>query len=155
MALDNSGNQRNPVMDMLKLAEDYLRGVNSRLKDAESALKRGDNPEVVRYSQEAVELSLKACLRMLGIEYPKVHDVGDELKFNSSRFPAWFSKKVDEFARISAELANKRTASMYGIEAAGKGPSELFDEEEAELSLKEAKQVHESAERLYGELKRK
>src|SRR5579875_1250800 len=107
-------------MDMIRLGSDYLRGARSRLVDAESALRRGDYPEVVRYSQEAVELSLKACLRMAGIEYPKVHDVGDELRFNALKFPAWFSKRIEEFARISAELAIKRAASMYGIEAAGK-----------------------------------
>jgi HEPN domain-containing protein len=47
----------------------------------------------------------------------------------------------------------KRAASMYGIEAAGKGPSELFDEEEAELSLKEARLIYENAEKLYNEFK--
>ncbi len=142
-------------MELLKLAGDYLRGAESRLKDAESACKRGDNPEAVRYSQEAVELSLKACLRTVGIEYPKVHDVGDELKLNSSRFPAWFSQKVEEFAGISAELAGKRAASMYGIEVAGKGPSELFDEDEARLSLSQAKLVHENANKFYRQLTQK
>jgi HEPN domain-containing protein len=141
-------------MDMIRLGSDYLRGARSRLVDAESALRRGDYPEVVRYSQEAVELSLKACLRMAGIEYPKVHDVGDELRFNALKFPAWFSKRIEEFARISAELAIKRAASMYGIEAAGKGPSDLFDKEEAELSIREAKLVYENADRLYNEYKK-
>ena len=66
-------------MRMDRLALDYLRRARSRLIDARSALERGDYPESVRYSQEAVELSLKAVLRILGIEYPKVHDVGDVL----------------------------------------------------------------------------
>ncbi|MEM0117173.1 MAG: HEPN domain-containing protein [Conexivisphaerales archaeon] len=139
-------------MDMFRLAADYLRGARSRLKDAESALRRGDYPEVVRYSQEAVELSLKACLRLIGVEYPKVHDVSDELNINSSRFPSWFSERVEELAVISAELANKRAASMYGVEAAGKGPSDLFDRKEADLSLKQARKVYENAEKLYKEI---
>jgi HEPN domain-containing protein/predicted nucleotidyltransferase len=109
------------TMDMTRLAADYLRRARARLIDGDSPLKRGDHPEVVRYSQEAVELSLKACLRMVGVEYPKVHDVGDELKLNSPRFPTWFSRRIEEFAKISTELAMKRAASMYGIEAAGKG----------------------------------
>lgn len=50
--------------------------------DAESALKRGDYPETMRYSQEAVEMSLKAVLRVMAIEYPKVHDVGDIVYVN-------------------------------------------------------------------------
>jgi HEPN domain-containing protein len=141
------------TIDMTRLAADYLRRARARLIDGDSALKRGHHPEVVRYSQEAVELSLKACLRMIGVEYPKVHDVGDELKLNSPRFPTWFSRRIEEFAKISTELAMKRAASMYGIEAAGKGPSELFDEEEAELSLKEARLIYENAEKLYNEFK--
>jgi HEPN domain-containing protein len=140
-------------MDMLRLGADYLRGARSRIMDAKSAFRRSDYPEVVRYSQEAVELSLKACLRIVGIEYPKAHDVSDELKFNASRFPTWFSTEIEEFARISTELATKRAASMYGIEAAGKGPSDLFDKEEAALSLREAKLVYDNSEKLYNELK--
>jgi len=98
-----------------------------------------------------VELSLKACLRMVGIEYPKVHGVRDELKFNLSRFPSWFSKNVEEFSKISTELAAKSAVSMYGIEEPWKGPGELFDKEEAELGIREAKFVYENAERLYKE----
>lgn len=57
------------------MAKDYLKRAKSRLIDAKSAFKRGDHPEVVRYSQECVELTLKACLRTVAIEYPKVHEL--------------------------------------------------------------------------------
>jgi HEPN domain-containing protein len=142
------------AMSFMRLAEDYIRRAESRMKDAPAAFARGDFPEVVRYSQEVVELSLKACLRMVGVEYPKVHDVGKVLQAERRRFPASFARHVDGMAAISAELAEKRAASMYGIEAQGKGPGELFDEESARGSLEEAKDVLEKARALRDELKR-
>ncbi|MCD6312192.1 MAG: HEPN domain-containing protein [Thaumarchaeota archaeon] len=135
---------------MEALAKDYLRGARARLIAAEDATKRGDYPETVRYSQECVELSLKACLRMAGVEYPKVHDVGGVLKAESSRFPSWFRKHVERLAEISRDLAEKRAPSMYGIEAAGKTPGELFGQEDAEEALEAAKYVHELARKLIG-----
>ena len=33
---------------------------------------------VVRRAQEVVELSLKSLLKLMGVEYPKTHDVGDK-----------------------------------------------------------------------------
>ncbi len=130
------------------MAKDYLRRARSRLIDAGSALNRGDYPETVRYSQECVELSLKACLRAVGVEYPKVHDVGDILKACSDRFPEWMRQHMDEISRISRDLAEKRSPSMYGIEAAGKPPSELFDREDGEIALKQARYVHEIAQKF-------
>ncbi|MCS6784417.1 MAG: HEPN domain-containing protein [Candidatus Caldarchaeum sp.] len=139
------------AMKMEKLAADYLKRARSRLVDAEAALARGDYPEVVRYCQELVELSLKACLRLVGIEYPKTHHVGDVLKLHGERFPEWFQPLVAEFDRISAELVIKRAPSMYGIEAAGKSPSELFDEAEASESLRKAKHVFDNVDKLFRE----
>ena len=127
---------------MKKLARDYIRRARSRLIDAEYALRRGDYPEVVRYSQECVELSLKAALRFVGIEYPKVHDVGDVLIENAEKFPMWSSDLIQELARISSELALARGPSMYGDEVRGIPPSELFDEDDAKEALRKAKRVY-------------
>ena len=127
---------------MKRLARDYMRRARSRLVDAEAALRRGDYPEVVRYSQECVELSLKAALRFVGIEYPKVHDVGDVLIENAERFPKWFADIIQELARISSKLALARGPSMYGDEEQGIPPSELFSEEDAKEALQEARKVY-------------
>ena len=124
------------------LARDYLERARNRLIDASSALKRGAFPEVVRYSQECVELCLKAVLRIVGIEYPKVHDVGDVLEINADKFPKWFRINIPKLRRISAELAQKRGPSLYGIERLGKPPSEIFGREDAEDSLKKARFVY-------------
>ena len=129
-----------------------LRRAEARKKDATAALARGDYPEAVRYSQELVEMSLKASLRMAGVEYPKVHDVGKVLRAERRRFPASFAQQVDRFADVSKELAEKRAAAMYGIEAQGKSASEIFGKGDGEASLAEGKEVLESVEALRSEL---
>jgi HEPN domain-containing protein len=133
------------------MAIDYLRRARSRLIDAGSALDRGDYPEVVRYSQESVELSLKAALRIVGIEYPKVHDVGDILVINKDKYPEWFIVELDKIRVISAELAMKRAPAMYGVEEMGKTPSDLFDKEDARDSLEKASYIISIVDRLINE----
>jgi HEPN domain-containing protein len=58
------------------MARAYMRQASGRLRHAREALKEGNYPYVVRQCQEAVELLLKAVLRLVGIEPPKWHDVG-------------------------------------------------------------------------------
>lgn len=129
-------------MRMDVLARDYLERARSRIIDASSALARGAYPDVVRYSQECVELSLKAVLRAVGVEYPRVHDVGDVLELHADRFFDWFRARIPELRRISMDLAQKRGPSLYGIEGLGKPPSEIFGEEDARKALEDARLVH-------------
>ncbi len=138
-------------MRMDSLVRDYLRRAEARLVSAQYALNHGYYPDVVRYSQECVELSLKACLRLVGVEYPKVHDVGDVLRAESMRFPSWFREEIDRLAETSRDLAEKRAPSMYGVEAAGKSPEELFNKNDAEKALRDAEAVHKLAKRLLEE----
>lgn len=49
---------------------------------------------VVRRSQEAVELALKAALRWAGLEVPRVHDVGPLLIQHADRFEAVFQARI-------------------------------------------------------------
>jgi len=130
------------------LARDYLRRAEARLSSARYALSQGYYPEVVRYSQECVELSLKACLRLVGVEYPKVHDVGDILRAESMRFPSWFREEIDRLAEVSRDLAEKRAPSLYGVEVAGKSPEDLFNKDDAVKALEDAEVVHMLAKRL-------
>lgn len=133
------------------LARDYLERAKNRIIDASSALSRGAYPEVIRYSQECVELSLKAALRIIGVEYPRVHDVGDVLELHSNYFPKWFRENILKLRRISADLAQKRGPSLYGLERLGKAPSELFDDKDARDALDNAKHVYELCVRLLEE----
>ncbi len=46
----------------------------------------GGYSDVVREAQELVELALKGMLRAVGIDPPKVHEVGGALLSNRDRF---------------------------------------------------------------------
>ena len=66
----------------------------------------------MRQSQEAVELSLKAALRLIGIDYPNWHDVGSVFEKEKIQFPLWFQNKIPTLEKISAFLAAQREISM-------------------------------------------
>ncbi len=128
-------------MNSLKLAESNMRQACERLVHAEEALERENYPYVVRQCQEAVELALKAALRLVGVEPPKWHDVGPVLKRERNRFPEWFQKIADKLASISRKLRKERELAMYGDEEAMIPPEELYSREDAEEALSYAKYV--------------
>ncbi|MGQ9720278.1 MAG: HEPN domain-containing protein [Candidatus Jordarchaeum sp.] len=134
-----------------KMAADFLQRVKARLTDAGAALKRGDYPDVVRYSQECVELSTKACLRVIGVDYPKVHDVGDILEYYRDSFPEWLRKEISQMREISRDLFQKRGPSVYGIEREGKTASELFTKTDAEEALQNAEKVYSTSQKFFKE----
>jgi len=107
-----------------------------------------DYPMTVRRSQECVELSLKAVLRSIGIEYPREHDVGKALEVAKEKFPDWFSSKIPRFAEISRDLSKKRGPAMYGYEAELKPASDIFDKEDAKDAISAAREVFEACEKL-------
>lgn len=135
-------------MNLRRLAEDYLRRAEVRVESAKNAMRTQDFPDTVRFSQEAVELSLKACLRASGVEYAKEHDVGEVLKNVSGRFPAWFREEVDRLAEVSADLAGKRAAAMYGLEVEGKTAGEIFEKQDAQDALRDSRDVLKKVKRL-------
>lgn len=139
-------------MKLTRLAEDYFRRARIRVKSAELAYSDKSYPDVVRYSQECVELSLKAVLRAVGVEYPKEHDMSRILRAVRDRFPEWFRREIDKLGEVSRDLADKRAPSLYGIESSGKAPSDIFDKDDAENALSDAKYVLNAAGKLLLEL---
>ncbi|GBC74919.1 hypothetical protein HRbin06_00227 [archaeon HR06] len=117
-----------------------MRQAEERIKHAKEALKDGNYAYVIRQSQEAVELSLKASLRFIGIEPPKWQDVGPILVQNSERFPNWFKDKI--LASISRRLRREREPSMYGDEETGLPPEQLYSLEDAKEALDYAEEVY-------------
>lgn len=138
-------------MNNIELAKSNLRQARERLIHAAEALERGNYPYVVRQSQEAVELALKAALRIVGIEPPKWHDVGPILKRERTRFPTWFQETIDELASISRALRKEREMAMYGDEEAGISPEELYTRTDAEHALNNATKTVELVEKLLRE----
>ncbi len=134
-----------------EMAENYLKDARIILEETETMFDKRVFHRVIRLCQEAVELALKACLRIVGIEYPRSHDVSDVLTENRDRFPAWFRGEIRDLAEASSWLAEKRGPAMYGDEVGGIPASRLFTREDAEQALNYARKVVGLAFRLFKE----
>jgi hypothetical protein len=53
-------------------------------------------------------------LKLVGIEYPKKHDVSDVLSAMIDRFPDWFRDQVPKMAESNKILTKKRESALYG-----------------------------------------
>jgi len=131
-----------------QLAESYLKQAKRRLKNAEEALREGEYPYAVRQCQECVELSLKAALRFVGVDYPKIHDVSVVLIKVTQKFPEWFNEKIEFFSEVSKSLVEKRALAMYGLEVEGLTPEKMFDSLSAKDALNKSRTILEYCEKL-------
>jgi len=120
------------------------------LKEAKNAFAARSYHRAVRRSQEAVELCLKATLRLLGAEYPKKHDVSTALErvIASKRVPEWFRKDIPQFALVSKRLAEERGPAFYGDETLAKPPASLYHERDAKTALQDASVVFDTTKKL-------
>ena len=141
-------------MRSLKVAKSYLRQAKARLDDAEEALPEANHPYAVRLSQECLELCLKAVLKAVGIEYPKIHDVSDILTEVKGRLPDWFKAEIDFLRESSKILVKKREPSLYGGEEALLSPDEVIDKNDAEDATMRAEKTYNLCEKLLVELER-
>lgn len=139
-------------MKLIKIAMSYMRQAEARLKDSKEAYPEKNYPYTVRLSQECVELCLKAVLKAVGIEYPKVHDVSDVLIDVKHRFPQWFQAETDFLSESSKILVKKRGPSLYGGEEGFLSPEDIMGENDAEDALKRAKKTFELCKKLLEEL---
>ena len=128
-------------MTNVEIAQSYLRQARSILAEAELHVRTERWNLVVRRSQEAVEIALKAVLRITGIEVPRVHDVGVFLREHAERFPDSFAKEMDRVVSVSRRLRQERETSFYGDEQLGAAPDELYVAEDAEEALRDARFV--------------
>ena len=138
-------------MDSYELARSNVRQAEDRLTTARIALERGNYPYAVRQAQECVELSLKACLRLVGIEPPKWHDVGPIIRRERENFPEWFKEHVERIVSISRSLRKERELAMDGDEESKIPPEELHTRFGAEKAIEDAGFVLEIARRLLRE----
>jgi len=120
-----------------KLAKSYLEKCEKRLKAIEVLFKEEDWSDVVRESQEVVELSLKAIRYSKGITVPKWHDVGKVLILHKDKLPKNYQKYVGKLATISRRLRKERELSFYG--ALDFIPTEEYTKKDAEWAFKSAK----------------
>ena len=102
-------------MQNKELAKDYIKRAEIRLKAIEVLLMHQSYADVVRESQEVVELALKALLRQCGIEPPRIHDVSAILIAEKARIPTK-GAIIERLAKISKSMRRDRELAFYGSE---------------------------------------
>jgi hypothetical protein len=123
-------------MQNRSLIEDYLIRSEHRLAAIELLFERKSWADVVRESQEVVELVIKALLRSSNIEVPRIHELGDILIENQSRCPKKIQEFVPRLSQISRELRRDRELAFYGSEDLT--PSQFYKEPDAEKAKENA-----------------
>lgn len=137
-----------------EMARSYFLTAEYSLKQARMAHTDGVWHLAVRRCQEGAEMALKATLRLVGLEVPKVHDVGFFLRENRAMFPTWFQAHVDRLVHISRGLRKDREVSVYGDEALGLPPETIFSRVDVDEALEEATFVLEQTRRLFEEFQK-
>ncbi|MCC6765708.1 MAG: HEPN domain-containing protein [Deltaproteobacteria bacterium] len=122
-----------------KLARDYLLRSQKRLKAVALLLAEESHADVVRESQEVVELLLKGFLRSFGVPVPFSYDLSEVLGENASRLPADVARLVPRWAEISKRLRKDRELAFYGSEDVT--PSSFYTREDADGALAMAREV--------------
>jgi HEPN domain-containing protein len=96
------------------LAQSYLTKARARLKTLPVLMGELAWSDVIRESQEIVELALKAMLRHVGVEPPHWHDVGGLVLEHRARFGTAVDADLDRLAATSAWLRKEREFAFYG-----------------------------------------
>ncbi|MEO0248317.1 MAG: HEPN domain-containing protein [candidate division WOR-3 bacterium] len=142
-------------MTSQEMAESYIQTAAYIMKQAKMA--HADNVWhlTVRRCQECVEMALKGALRLVGVEVPKMHDVGFVLREHKDAFPEWFKAEIDRAARISRSLRGEREMSLYGDDQLALPPEVVFTKLDADEALRDADSVLSFCESLFQESRRR
>lgn len=119
--------------------KDFLKRCKSRLRAVQVLYDDSAWADVVRESQEVVELALKALLRFSQIDVPHIHDVSQVLLAEKKSLPITIQNQIEDLAKISRHLRRDRELSYYGSEDLT--PSEFYKIEDAAEALKSAQKV--------------
>lgn len=122
-----------------ELARDYIQRADVRLAALEVLFDGGSWADVVRESQEIVELALKALLRTIGIDPPRIHDVSGVLLAEHARVPPSLAPEVEALAEASRDLRRDRELAFYGAEDLT--PSEFYSRKDAEQARASARRT--------------
>lgn len=122
-----------------ELAADHLKRAGARLRALDVLFDSGSWADVVRESQEVVELSLKGLLRAVGVDPPRIHDVADVLLAERDRLPPGLAPHVERLAGISRQLRRDRELAFYGAEDLT--PSSFYRESDAVAARDGARDV--------------
>lgn len=97
-----------------ELSISYMKRAKIRFSLINQFMNEEDYADVIRESQEIVELIQKALLIKIGIEPPKWHDVIDIILENLSRFPQETVEELKQLRKGSKWLRSQRELAFYG-----------------------------------------
>lgn len=100
-------------MRNVDLAKDHLKRASARMLALDTLFDAESWADVVRESQEVVELSLKGLLRAHGVQPPRVHDVSEVMIANAERLPEALRGHLAELAEISKRLRLSKELAFY------------------------------------------
>jgi HEPN domain-containing protein len=113
-----------------ELAADHLRRARARLRAIDVLHEEESWADVVRESQETLELALKGMLRAFGVDPPRSHDVSEVLIAERERLPELLHNRIDDFAADSRRLRRDHELAFYG--AKDLTPSSFYNREDAD-----------------------
>lgn len=123
-----------------ELAADHVRRAAARLRAVDTLHEAESWADVVRESQEVVELALKGLLHAVGIAPPRIHDVAGILEENRARLPAALTdSEVARLCAASRDLRRDRELAYCG--EADLVPSKFYRKEDADAARKAARMV--------------
>jgi HEPN domain-containing protein len=123
-------------MHNTELAKDYVIRSEKRLSALKALFKEEAWADVVRESQEVVELALKGLLRSCNVEVPRIHDVSEILIKEESQIPKSIKPEISKLAKISKSLRRDRELAFYGSEDLT--PKDFYSKEDAKLAMDQA-----------------
>jgi hypothetical protein len=126
-------------MQNLDLAADHLKRAEARLLAVDTLWNAGSWADVVRESQEIVELTLNGLLRSCNVDPPRIHDVADVLIAERNRLPAGLRPHVDALAASSRQLRRDRELAFYGTDDVT--PTDFYRQADADAARALARQA--------------
>jgi HEPN domain-containing protein len=146
-----------------KMAEGWLDQVGTHLSTAKERVKSHYTiPEAVQAAQTCVELSVKAVLAFLDIDFPKVHGWGEKqmqalaasirkrgLVEKLAETPLNYTVNLPRLIMLMNFWGEFYLLAKYGMEAGSLAtPKDLVKREEAELAIQHAEECERAASAL-------
>ncbi len=143
------------VIGKRRVVEGWIEKADNQLQTAKGHLSSyGHHPDAIQASQECVELSIKAILTLLGIEYPPRHAWGKKdfegiakqiqernLLDKFSAQGLGYSVRLPRLLFLGAFWGQFYLPAKYGFETEYlAAPQDLFERDEAELALRHAEE---------------
>jgi len=133
-------------MNNFERGERLIKDAYSYAREAEKSFAEQQWNRVIRRAQEAVELYLKGIMKILNIEFPKIHDVGrvfvEEVRKKKIKMGEKIARKI---AWASSALAEMRAPAFYR--------EKEYHEEEAGEAIENMHFVEKVIKKLLKELK--